>query len=186
MTDTMKYLASDDADGSNHPHDEGRSLRRLKTRRPRRRPSKIRVRPSFLCLFYILSLTTDLGTWNGSYCSSSNTRQTGDNVLDLRFLACAVEVDIDSENKILQQENETQDGGEPQRLRRAIAVLPEVDPVLPTAELPAKKKETLTFHQILVRAAKRGLGGGVPGAVAGAIQVRRNKYSASTHSRSGQ
>jgi hypothetical protein len=46
-------------------------------------------------------------------------------------------------------------------------------PPMPTVRIPhaPRDQRALTMHQVLFRAGQRGLGGGIPGAIAGAIQV---------------
>ena len=88
------------------------------------------------------------------------------------MFACALDV-VDPQKQQQEQEN----GGEAARIsqqRNATdhrRLFPAAK-VRPTAEEDAQtSKEELTFKQILYRAAKRGWGGGVSGAIAGAIQV---------------
>jgi len=40
-----------------------------------------------------------------------------------------------------------------------------------TVKHTPKKPKTMTLNQILIKAGKRGLGGGLPGAIAGVVQV---------------
>jgi hypothetical protein len=44
-------------------------------------------------------------------------------------------------------------------------------PSLAPRKKPALEEKAMTLNQILIKAGKRGLGGGIPGAVAGAVQV---------------
>ena len=103
-----------------------------------------------ICLFV---WKTDAELWIASGESSSGSTSRSPSFF------CAAEIVVDNENQSNTLHAATED-----LLLSATTVSPP----------PAKNqliKETLTLNQLLYRAGKRGLGGGVPGAIAGAIQV---------------
>jgi hypothetical protein len=59
----------------------------------------------------------------------------------------------------------------PSRHERRLAPGDIVQPSLPVVPQRIERKTTLSLSQVLYRAGQRGLGGGIPGAIAGAIQV---------------
>ena len=122
-----------------------------------RRLPKIRIRSSWLCLFYLLSFTTN---WNAGPHSACVTPWSQSVILAYALEQGVVDQHETEEVERIRQRNTTAE----QLFFPAVGVAP-------TAEKVPPKKEKLTLNQILYRAGKRGLGGGIPGAIAGAIQV---------------
>jgi len=147
-----------------------RGRRRLRNHRSSAR-LLLRVRPSWLCLFYVVSLTTDCRTWvgcgGGGGWRSRSVSSCCPQTTSVLF-ACAVEVG--NNHQSAQGINETEDGGDVQRIRQR-KVASSSSAFIPAAAAVPTHQEKLTLNQILYRAGKRGLGGGIPGALAGAIQV---------------
>ena len=125
----------------------------------------MRTRPIVVCIFYVVSLTTDWGTWVGTggwraTCCPSRTSHANDSAFqntDSLLFACAIE------SKDTDDVNDVQSNLRPGQ-RNAVALQPVADAI-------TKAEKRLTLSQIFYRAGKRGLGGGLPGALAGIIQV---------------
>lgn len=79
-------------------------------------------------------------------------RTTSSRLCRSSFLAHAVIVTVTGADPHIPDDENVTDSPERSTPRRAVA-------------------EKMTFSQILVRAGKKGLGGGIPGAIAGVVQV---------------
>lgn len=164
------------------PHlDEGRRSANDSIPRLKRRSVNVRfnIRPSWFCLLYIVSLTTDWGTWRGTgrwrgSCGPRTSRNNAVHNTESLLFACAMEV---GHQPTTLESNDTDavDQLELHYLRttrqaKSAALFPVTDSV-PSAEGTGSKEKKLTLNQIFYRAGKRGLGGGIPGALAGVMQV---------------
>jgi len=135
------------------------SISRSTDRSRLRRLSKIRIRSSWLYLFYLLSFTTNWNAGPHSACITPWSQSV--------ILAYALEQGVVDQHETEEVENPRIR----QRNTTAEQLFFPAEGVAPTAQKVPPNKEKLTLNQILYRAGKRGLGGGVPGAIAGAIQV---------------
>lgn len=130
--------------------------RRSKVARRSNRLKSTNVAKPWLCLFYLLMWTTDVGVWIGSGRELLTGGENGSFPFRTTFCFASEVEDKESDHNTI----------------RAAAVT-NLKPFLPIAAaatiLPVKEK--LTLNQVLYRAGKHGLGGGIPGAIAGAIQV---------------
>ena len=154
---------------------------------------------SWLCLFYLVVWTTDVGLWVGRGRTRRSLTSYGDggSALYPSIFCFAAEqelpvrlgedktnersvgTDTDTNTSVGRMRTGAEaaeaEAGTGTTSRKAMAFLQ----VAAAAPVPAPAsvthnqppKETMTFNQILYRAGKRSLGGGIPGALAGAIQV---------------
>lgn len=154
-----------------------RSANSIKRRRRRSCNEFVNIRPSWLCFLCIVSLSRDWGTWlvTGRWSASCGPRASHNNPVlqntESLLFACA----IDASHQPTQELNEADAVDQLQNVRntrqRKVAALFLVTDVVPSAEATGPNEQKLTLNQILYRAGKRGLGGGVPGALAGVLQV---------------
>jgi hypothetical protein len=170
-----KYCTGMQADDDDAVATEMPSKRLLRSQKDRRGIQKVRRRlcvraaglrmrlprlTSWLSLFWLITvlvhLLEDLSLLSSSVsCSDSGRRRM---VPTTAFGVCAQEV--------FQREDESVETS-PDVRRKARAS----NGSDATAEGAETKKEVLTLDQILYRACTRAMGGGIPGAIAGAIQV---------------
>lgn len=152
----------------------------------RRRP--LMIPHTWLCLFYLVVWTTDVSLWVGHGRTRLSSTSYGGSALSPTIFCFAAEdklpvrlgeektnersvsTDTDTNTSIGRTRTgaEAVEAGTGTTKRKAMAFL-QVSAAPATQTQPPK--ETQTFNQILYRAGKSAVGGGIPGALAGAIQV---------------